>query len=101
MKYAIMYDKFETRSTVRAEDIIDAYCSEGMLNGAMVEEIAVYDDREAAREALKQFKCGSYLESAWAGKVRICDLYFIQEREYDEDGEYEDTGCYDFAEIQE
>ena len=100
-KYAIMFDECEIKATVRTEDIIDAYCSGGMLNGSAVKEIAVYDDIETAQEALKQYKCVTYLQSAWVGKVRICELYFIQEREYNEGDEYEDTGCYDFAEIQD
>lgn len=101
MKYAIMFERVELKAKVHPQDIIDEYTSEGMLNSSTVKEIAIYDDRETALDALKQYSCQSYIESAYVGTVRICEFYFVQEREYDEYGDYDDTGCYEFAEIKE
>lgn len=94
MKYILMRDRYELKATTAPENIIDEYF--GYFGcGINPEEIAVYTDRKTALEALEKYHCTSYVQSTFAGKARICEFYFITERDDDDD-----TGIYDFAEIQ-
>lgn len=92
MKYVLMHDRCELKATTAPENIIDEYFS----CGSNPEELAVYADKSTALDALRKYSCTSYVQPTFAGKARICDYYFVAERDDDDD----DTGNYDFAEIQ-
>lgn len=83
-------------------DIINAHIANGMRNGTY-DTIEVFDTFEEAKAKLKNYKCSYTLTNGFANvKFYLADFTYIAEQEYDSDyEEWEDTGNYEFAEIEE
>lgn len=87
------------KDRLKKSELIDAYISSGMHDYTS-RMVAEFDNREDALEELKKYKCsaeeGKYITYYWN-----CTFYLVSEFEIDEDGCGEETGNYDFAEMEE
>lgn len=95
-KWEIINETSELKATTKASEIIDKFFESGIGNGTTA-VIANVETLEEARKLLADYRCTSRIMST----VRMCDFYYAAEVEYDEDyDEWEQTGNYEFAEIE-
>lgn len=105
MRYAIINEpnvEISANEFKKYGNIVDAHTANGMQNGTFaIKDIA--DTLEEAREKLKAYKCSYGKTSGFAGvKFYGADLTYIAEQEWDtEYEEWNDTGDYEYAEVEE
>jgi hypothetical protein len=63
----------------------------GTRNGSFEEKL--YDNLEEAKTELSKHKTVARLTGTWGGKILDCEVSYIEERHYDEDGEYDLAEC--------
>lgn len=104
-RYAIINEpsvEISARDMKQYGNIIDAHVANGMMNGTFT-IVDTADTIEKAREKLARYKCTYGMTSGFAGvKFYSANLTYFAEQEYDDDyEEWNDTGDYEYAEVEE
>ena len=106
-KFELFRDRFEERfdelrDTIPTEldELLSWYdFSVNRRFGTDPELVAQFDTEEEAREALSHYCCDSVVQQGITWKLLIGVVYYVEENEYDVDGDFIDCGERYFAPI--
>lgn len=88
-----------TTEHLKKSELIDEFIANG-LDAGNYHTLAEFDSREEALAELSKHRCMAreYKQIVWLWDA---EFIFISEYDIDEDGDEEETGSYDFAEMEE
>ena len=84
--YVLVQVKINLPKTVKAGEIYEK--STDIEDDGIYNEISIFVDREDALKELSKHKTVGKLTNTESGEILSCCIYYLQERVYDENGEY-------------
>ena len=97
-RYVLYHDKAEVSyAAYKRYGFVNAYISDGFLDGGEASELGVYDDLDTALKDLEQYKCTAVKGSGTAGvPFMYGDVYCVFGEEYNEqDGKWQFSSDYE------
>lgn len=85
-RYVLVQVKISLPKTVKAGEIYEKYTD--IEDDGIYNEILIFVDREDALKELSKHKTVGKLTKTESGEILSCCIYYLQERVYDENGEY-------------
>lgn len=85
-RYVLVQVKADLPKTVKAGEIYEKYTD--IEDDGIYNEISIFVDREDALKELSKHKTVGKLTITESGEILSCCIYYLQERVYDENGEY-------------